>query len=570
MSPACPQCGNPVVSTATRCGRCGASFKPAKVDPNLGRTLGNLRLTEKIGTGGMGAVYRAEHVALGTPYAVKVLHRQFSDDETVAERFRREAVACSRLRHENTVFVTDFGVHDEVGIYLVMEYLEGVSLHDLLRAEGALPLGRFARFAAQVCDAMGAAHRLGIVHRDLKPENVMVLTDVGREDRVKVLDFGIAHLRDAGAAGAGSITRAGTVVGTPAYMAPEQIDRRQGPVTPSSDIYALGVIFYECLAGRRPFEGDSEIALITHQLTIVPDPVETHRPELAGSRLALLVRAMLEKRVDARPPTMEAVRATLAEAMKELEAAGLVEDLRITAPELPFERVAEGPRSNPSLSSPDLQRSNPSLQITGVLQRIRAEAPDSPAAALLAALPGVDAMRGEAITLALWGVLQDELLDAPPGDPRFARSLGHLALLLDATLASRQGERPSPAQEKVFRALKNLFALASADRQRAIAEGISPLFERPLFPTDALPKHLAPGRGSGWSAVRDVMTREINLWPAKKPDARSSAPPPPPETPEAPENPEASLSEKLKQPVSVSTMKAVLSHEIKLFGKNKG
>ncbi len=530
MRAACPKCANPVVSTASRCGRCGATFKPAKVDANLGRVVGNLRLTEKLGSGGMGSVYRAEHVSLGTPYAVKVLHPQFSDDEMVAERFRREAVACSRLRHENTVLVTDFGVHEEMGIYLVMEFLEGTALHQVLRREGALPLDGFARVASQVCDAMDAAHRMGIVHRDLKPENVMVLTEAGREGRVKVLDFGIAHLRDAEQHDGGSITRAGTVVGTPAYMSPEQIDRRYGEVTPASDVYALGVIFYECLAGRRPFLGESELALITQQLTMAADPIAAHRPELADARLGELVASMLEKDPKRRPQSMAVVRATLSEAMKELESLGLVDDARITV--LPvFDAVASVTPSRPEVpyapgrTNPDLLRSNPSLQITGIVQRIRAESPDSAAASLLAALPTADAMRGEAIALALWGVLQDELLSAPPSDPRFTQSLSHLALLLDAALSSHQGERPSPSQEKVFRGLKNLLTLSSSDRQKAIVAGVAPLFDRPLFPFDALPRNLVPARADG------------------------------------------SLVDKLRQPVSVASVKALLTHD--LFGKKK-
>ncbi len=530
MSAACPQCGNPVVNTASRCGRCGASFAPARRDPNLGKVVGNLRLSEKLGSGGMGSVYRAEHVSLGTPYAVKVLHRQFSDDETLAERFRREAVACSRLRHENTVFVTDFGVSDEVGIYLVMEFLEGESLHDMVRREGAMDLRRFERVAAQVCDAMSAAHRLGIVHRDLKPENIMLLREEGRAERVKVLDFGIAQLRDAETQQGGSITRAGTVVGTPAYMSPEQIDRRLGPVSEASDVYTLGVIFFECLTGRRPFEGDSEIALITHQLTVTPDAVGTLRAALAGTRLEALVGAMLVKDPSRRPGSMDGIRDSLAEALAELEQRGVVEETRPSvapmAREFP-ELIAA--KSNPDVlrTNPDALRSNPSLQITGVLRRILEEAPDSPAAVLLAALPEADAMRGEAIALALWGVLQDELLDAPVGDPRFVRSANQLALLLEATLASHQGARPSPSQEKVFRGFRNLLTLASPDRQRALIDAVAHLADRPHFPFDALPK--------GASLAKPATT----------------------------------LTDKLRQPVSVTAVKALLSHEISLFGRKK-
>ncbi|MEZ4393968.1 MAG: serine/threonine-protein kinase [Polyangiales bacterium] len=521
MRPACPQCQNPVTATATRCGRCGATFDAAKADPNLGQLLGNLRLVEKLGSGGMGAVYRAEHVALGTPYAVKVLHRQFSDDEAIAERFRREAVACSMLRHENTVFVTDFGVHEEVGIYLVMEFLEGASLHDVIRAEGPMDLRRFAHAARQMCDAMSAAHRLGIVHRDLKPENIMVLAEGGRDERVKVLDFGIAMLRDAGAPGGGSITRVGTVVGTPAYMSPEQIDRRLGEISALSDVYALGVIFYECATGRRPFEGDSEIALITHQLTVTPDRLGALRAELAGTALESLVAEMLQKDPARRPASMDEVRDALAAAMSELEQRGLVEETRAAMP------VARRPLDSRQFTNPDALRSNPSLQITGVLRRIVEDAPDSPAALLLSALPEADAMRGEAIALALWGVLQDELLDAPVGDPRFARGAAQLALLLEGTLLSREGARPTPSQEKVFRALKNLLALASPERQAAIIEAIAHLADRAHFPFEALPKHAALSA------------------------------------------PTTTLAEKLKQPVSVSAVKALLTHEIGIFGRRR-
>jgi hypothetical protein len=223
----------------------------------------------------------------------------------------------------------------------------------------------------------------------------------------------------------------------------------------------------------------------------------------------------------------------LSEAMKELESLGLVDDARITVLPVSFDATdvalsrADFPSEAPRNTNPDLLRSNPSLQITGIVQRIRAEAPDSAAAALLAALPGADAMRSEGITLALWGVLQDDLLSLAPADPRFGQSLAHLAMLLDAALSSHAGERPSPSQEKVFRGLKNLFTLASSDRQRAIAAGLAPLFGRALFPLDAVPRSLVPAR------------------------------------------PDGSLVDKLRQPVSVSAVKALLTHEISFFGKKK-
>ena len=164
-------------------------------------------------------------------------------------------------------------------------------------------------------------------------------------------------------------------------------------------------------------------------------------------------------------------------------------------------------------TNPDALRSNPSLQITGVLRRILDEAPDSPAAVLLAALPDADAMRGEAIALALWGVLQDELLDAPVGDPRFVRSANQLALLLEATLASHQGARPSPSQEKVFRGFRNLLTLASADRQRALIDAVAHLADRPHFPFDALPRGASLAKPA--STLTDKLRQPVSVTAVK-------------------------------------------------------
>ncbi|MEZ4406373.1 MAG: protein kinase [Polyangiales bacterium] len=562
----CPSCSEPVTPGDVKCARCGLNLKLARRDRNLGAVIGNLRLVDRLGVGGMGAVYRAEHVSMGTPYAVKVLHPQFSEDEVVAERFRREAITCSKLRHENTVFVTDFGASDDVGLYLVMEFLEGRSLHAILREPEGLSLARFGRLAGQVCDAMAAAHHLGIVHRDLKPENVMVLDDKRRPDRVKVLDFGIAQLREGGD-DEPKITRAGSVVGTPAYMSPEQIDRRVGAVSPASDIYALGVIFHECVTGRRPFDAEGDLALVTHHLSQPPDPLSASRPELAGTLLEGLVLDMLAKKPAERPASMDVVRERLDQALAELEAAGLID---VAAPASQPGTHPTGP-SRPSFPGvrADPSRSNPSLQFAPMVHRIIAESPGSPAATLLAAMPNADVMGSDALAVALWGVLQHEILEAPMSEARFVQSLTHLALLIDTTLAAHPEPPATPAQERILKALKHLVSRAAPDRQRRIGSALAMVIDHPLMPPDVFPSDAKPAKGSTWNALKGVMTKEIHLWPAKG-EGRASQPPPEPAPPQAEGDAatdDASLVDKFKQPVSLKSVKAVLTHEISLFGK---
>ena len=193
-------------------------------------------------------------------------------------------------------------------------------------------------------------------------------------------------------------------------------------------------------------------------------------------------------------------------------------------------------------------------------------------------------MRGEALTFAVWGVLQQEILDAPTAEPQFQQSVGHLALLVGAVLDAHPGPAPTASQSKLFRSLKNLLTLASPDRQRAVLDALAPLMGNPLFPHEALPKSTSPGGArSTWGAVRRVMTSEINLWPAKaresaappaSSDGRASQPPtssPPPAPAPAPAEPAGgdSLADKLKKPISVETIKSVLAHELSLFGPKK-
>jgi serine/threonine protein kinase len=531
---ACAVCKNDLDPETGECFDCGRTQNlSVKPDPFLGRAVGNLVLIYKIGEGAMGSVYRAAHRTLKTAYAVKILSDEFSDDETVAERFRREALACSRLQHENVVYVTDFGVDPTLGLYLVMEFVDGPSLGQMLR-HGALVPGRVGRIVEQVCDAMSAAHRLDIVHRDLKPDNILVYRDPARRDFVKVVDFGIARIRMADASE--ELTASGTTVGTIQYMAPEQLLNRPGAVGAWSDVYALGVIVYEMITGDRPFAATSMLELAVKHATVAPPLLSQARPELAGSRLEALVSAMLAKEPADRPASMELVRDGMTAALDELVAWGVAGaaypagprvSSRPSMPTIGDESDAPprpGSRpsvpSMPSITAASSSPSMPSLRVGALVQRLRVEASDSAVATLLAALPGVDAMSGEALTMALWGVLQQEVLDAPAGSARLAQSSEHLALLIGAVLEGHDGPAPSEAQQRVFRALRNVLSLADKERRAQLVAALRPAATHPLFPDDIAPRE----------------------------DRRS-------------------LREKLSAPLSGESIRSLLAHRIELFGK---
>jgi serine/threonine protein kinase len=532
---ACAICKSELDPETGECFDCGRTQNlSVKPDPFLGRSVGNLVLIYKIGEGAMGAVYRAAHQTLKTAYAVKILQSDFGDDETVAERFRREALACSRLQHENVVYVTDFGVDPTLGLYLVMEFVDGPSLGQMLR-QGPLAPGRVGRIVEQVCDAMTAAHRLDIVHRDLKPDNILVYRDPARRDFVKVVDFGIARIRMADASE--ELTASGTTVGTIQYMAPEQLLNRPGSVGAWSDVYALGVIAFEMITGSRPFAASSMLELAVKHATVAPPLLSATRPELAGSRLEALVGAMLAKEPADRPASMEAVREAMTEAIAELVSWGVAgasypSSQRTTSrPSLPAVGMeSEAPRmgsrpsmpSMPVISTTPSSPSTPSLRVRSLVQRIREEADDSAAATLLASLPGVDAISGEALTMALWGVLQQDVLDAPAGSARLAQTCDHLGMLIGAVLEGHEGPTPTEAQQRVFRALRNVLSLADKERRAQVIEALRPWSEHPLFPADIVPKEdrrslleklSAPVSGE---SIRSLLTHRIELFGGKK------------------------------------------------------
>ncbi|HEX6273264.1 MAG TPA: serine/threonine-protein kinase [Polyangiaceae bacterium] len=261
----------------------------AAADPYLGTVLaGRYRVTKALGAGGMGTVYRAEHVHMKKAVAVKILHKHMTAMPEVVARFEREAVAAGRIEHANVAGATDFGRLDDGSFYLVLEYIEGRSLSSLLGAGGSLPALRALVITRQIADGLAAAHAAGIIHRDLKPENVMLLERDGVPDYVKVLDFGIAKVPVEEAEGQ-KLTQIGTIFGTPQYMSPEQ---GQGhTVDARADLYALGVMLYEMLAGKLPFSADDLVVLITRHITEPPPPL----PDGIHPAVRDLVFELLEK-----------------------------------------------------------------------------------------------------------------------------------------------------------------------------------------------------------------------------------------------------------------------------------
>jgi serine/threonine-protein kinase len=356
----CPTCGKQFEDANTLCPSDGTVLKRSgREDPLIGQVLaGKYRIDEKLDEGGMGCVYRATHVLMEKVVAVKVLHPALAADDKIVARFTREARAASRISHPHAINVTDFGESENGVVYLVMEYLRGRTLKDVVRSEAPLPLARVTEIVRQVSGALEAAHAESVVHRDLKSDNIMLEEAAGGGDWAKVLDFGIAKIQQSVDNADPGLTAPNLIIGTPQYMSPEQC-AQASDIDARSDIYSFGIILFEMFAGHVPFTGDSPTVIMMKHLQEPPPSVLDERKDLPAEVGRVVARALAKRPEDrfqsfgelsdalsraAQGATSLAAAATAVETDRIVQPTGPNEAPRTTIAEEPDESTVVRPR----------------------------------------------------------------------------------------------------------------------------------------------------------------------------------------------------------------------------------
>ena len=366
MSRICPDCHNSYDDEVLHCPEDGRGLGDVpSTDELIGRIIGSYRVVRMLGKGGMGAVYMGEHPVIGSKVAIKFLHPQYAHDDKIVDRFFTEARAVNVIGHDNILRILDLNITEDDRHYFIMEFLHGRPLQALVKQGVSVPLQVAGPILLQICDALEAAHRKGIIHRDLKPDNVYLISMKGKKNFVKVVDFGIARVTDDAGVSTGK-TQTGMVMGTPAYMSPEQGSGQTGRIDGRSDVYSLGVMMYQLATGKLPFPGTNFGEVLMGHLQQSPPPPRSISPSVPEEYEAIILKC-LEKKQEDRYQSMKELREA---AGKCLDALGISRDLPPaddTDPELP---PAEGkPPSTPGLRTPGrptlparMNRSNPNAR----------------------------------------------------------------------------------------------------------------------------------------------------------------------------------------------------------------
>jgi len=307
----CNICHATYPATFTHCPHDGSLLMEANEWIDGAIIRGKYRVLGKLGAGGMATVYKALHMGFDEVCALKVIHPELAGDPSFVKRFGQEAALTRKLQHPNAVRVEDIDQADDGRPFMVMEFIEGESLKDVIQRQAPLAVPRVCRIAKQVAGALEAAHQLGMIHRDIKPANILLTRPSGggeAEEVAKVLDFGIAKIMEVHlAVDAATLTRTGTSIGTPAYMSPEQAMGTAGAALDGrADLYSLGVVMYEMLAGELPIKAESELQMLIGQINTAPQPIRARRPELR-ERIGAVVMQCLEKDPARRPASGAAV-----------------------------------------------------------------------------------------------------------------------------------------------------------------------------------------------------------------------------------------------------------------------
>lgn len=340
----CLACHREFTGIVGACPHDGTVLIPLQQDQFVGTKLADRYFIESvIGHGGMGVVYKARHELMDRTVAIKMLLSQLISDSLSVKRFQQEAKAASRLKHPNVITLYDFGVSPSGQPYLVMDYLQGVSLADVIKKDGHVGVDRSIKIFKQACSALQHAHQQGVIHRDLKPGNIMLIETEDEKDFVKVVDFGVAKLM-AGEDEAQRLTQTGEVCGSPVYMSPEQCMGQK--LDARSDVYSMGVVIYEALTGRLPLLGKSMVETMSKHISEMPPAFNAVRPDLyIPERLETVVFRALAKNPDDRLQSMEALEQELEFAVPRPAKSA---SLRGTLPPATVSPLAGTPASKPA------------------------------------------------------------------------------------------------------------------------------------------------------------------------------------------------------------------------------